>query len=199
MTRRALSDSLYQRLTPQERYRLAIEAYARADVDEFRRLSDTGAVARYWCADPEYTGRLVASFIIALAAANFLAHACFPIVAAVAAKKARAEASESEANAPSATAPEVSRPRDESSRLEQAERVAVIVSVCEGITRFCDEIAVLPLRLLTLEPSCLPFYETFHGVDTDLCNDEISETVYERLSSIWASLVPGDADRAQAA
>jgi hypothetical protein len=73
-----------------------------------------------------------------------------------------------------------------------------MVGVCKGITRFCDEIAVAPLKLLTLEPSCLPLFEIFSGVDLDLCNDEPAEAIYERLSSIWASFVPGEANRGRA-
>jgi hypothetical protein len=186
-------------LTPSERYRLAIEAYARADVDEFRRLSDTCAPARYWCADPQYTERFVASFAIALAAANFLLHASLPLAVAAAAKKARTEALELLMNQASATASAELRSADESTRLDRQERTAVMVGICKGITRFCDEIAVAPLKLLNLEPSCLPLFQTYSIVDIDLCDDEAAEAVYERLSSIWVSLIPGEPNRARAA
>ena len=70
--RRRPSDSLYRRLTPSERYRLALDAYGRGDCDEVRRLSDTCPGTEVWGQDPNYTERMKASIVVAFSAANFL-------------------------------------------------------------------------------------------------------------------------------
>ena len=185
-----LKDSQYEWLTPSERYLLAIDARARGDIDEFRRLSHTCAVNRYWRRDPEFTERLDASFLIATTATKFLFCASIPLFAGTAAREARAEALELLTEDVLAAASDELGSWNESARIVREEARAVMVGVCKGIARFCGEIGVPPLKLLSLEESCLPLFQLYSGVDIDRCDDETAENVYEELSSMWRSYVP---------
>jgi hypothetical protein len=51
----------YDRLTPEERFRLVVEAEARGDEREFSRLVRSAPRHTYIEADPSYTGRVRAS------------------------------------------------------------------------------------------------------------------------------------------
>ncbi len=54
-------DKLYDRLAPEERFRLVIEAEARGDEEESRRLARSAPRYTYTDADPDYINRLRAS------------------------------------------------------------------------------------------------------------------------------------------
>ena len=188
-----LANSLYRRLTPVERHRLAIEAYARGDLDEVQRLSDTCPQQRYWSQDPNYAERMKASLVIAFAAANFLLRASFDFDAAVGARAFGDKVLEFVATEFSEATAEEVRSSHESAMVERgyAERAAAIVGVSSGIGRFCGQIGVDPLKFLSLEPSCLPAWEIARDLaEAHLCDHEIAETVHERLTSLWAGFVP---------
>ena len=54
-------DKLYDRLAPEERFRLVIEAEARGDEEESRRLVQSAPRYTYTDADPAYVNRIRAS------------------------------------------------------------------------------------------------------------------------------------------
>ncbi len=60
-------DKLYDRLAPEERFRLVIEAEARGDEEESRRLVRSAPRYTYTEADPDYVNRLRASQEITMA------------------------------------------------------------------------------------------------------------------------------------
>jgi hypothetical protein len=176
-----ITDALYRRLTPTERHRLAIDAYARADLDEVRRLSDTCPESRYWSQDPGYTERMKASIVIAFAAANLLFRASHAFQLAAAAKEMRGDLLEVLATQFSeAAADDVGR-SEESAIVDRlyASRASEMVGVLEGIRRFCEEISVTPAKLLNLEPSCLPDWKLGSKLtEGHACEDANAETVY---------------------
>ena len=196
MTRR-ISNSLYQRLTPIERHRLAIDAHARSDLDEVRRLSDTCPEQKYWAQDPGYTERMKASFVIALSAANTLLAARLAMEPAIAADELTNELHEVLATQVSTAVADEVAASDESMMIERAygDRASDMVGVYEGIRSFCDAIGVFPERLLSLDRNCLPLWEFGSKLaESHGCNEAMRDATSSRLTALWAGFVPAGSD-----
>jgi hypothetical protein len=190
--RKRPSDSLYRRLTPRERHRLAFDACGRGDWDEVRRLSDTCPEQRYWAQDPAYTERMKASMVVALAAANFLFRGSAALEPAVAAAEMNAAYCELLADEGCEAAAEELRHSEEALVLQRlyAARASELIGTRDGIRRFCDEIGVPPQKLLRLEPNCLPIWEFASELaGAHEPSDAATERVYEGLVAMWRAFL----------
>jgi hypothetical protein len=154
---RQISNSLYQRLTPIERHRLAIDAHARSDLEEVRRLSDTCPEQKYWAQDPGYTERMKASFVVAFAAANTLLAARLAMEPAIAADELTNELHQVLATQVSTAVADEVAASDESMMIERAygDRASDMVGVYEGIRSFAMQLVYfLKGFLVSTETAC---------------------------------------------
>jgi hypothetical protein len=194
---RRISNSLYQRLTPIERHRLVIDAHARSDLEEVRRLSDTCPEQKYWTQDPGYAERMKASLVIALAAANTLLSARLAMEPAIAADELTNGLHELLATEVSTAAADEVAASEESMMIERAycDRASDMVGVYEGIRSFCGAIGVFPERLLCLDRNCLPLWEFGSELaESHACNEAIRDAVSSSLTALWSGFVPPGSD-----
>ncbi len=193
-----ISNSLYRRLKPIERFRLAIDAYARGDFSELKRLSDTCPEQKYWCQEVNYSEPMKASVVIALSAANLLLRARLAFEPAIDAKEMRDGIHDVLREHCSAAIAAKLELDDEYALIERvySDRASDLVGVCEGIRRFSGRIGLLPEKLLSLEPNCLVTWGlACRLAEAHPCNGALADAVDTRLSALWTALVPsGPAD-----
>jgi hypothetical protein len=182
-----------------ERYRLAIDAHARGDLDEVRRLSDTCPEEKYFSQDPAYTERMKASLVIAPWAANFLQRARMGLEQPMAAKEFAAELHDLlAAEVSEAVANEVTADKSAIDRV-YLQRASEMVGVCEGIQRFCEALGVPPENLLSFDRSCLPLWALgCELAETHPCDETVERAVYDQLTACWSAFVPVDSGPAEA-
>jgi hypothetical protein len=182
---RRLRESCYRRLTAAERYRLAMEAYDRGDTDELQRLAQTCPGGGHaGC----YVERIAASRVAALVAGNFIWQAHLAVLSVLRAKDLRGDVLESLEEGATET---VSEPPDSDPATQvHVECAAAAFGFLAGIGRFSQEIGVEPRKLLRLEPSCLPVWDTLSAFADGYVYDGVAaEDVHRRLMVEWASFV----------
>jgi hypothetical protein len=190
--RRRPSDSLYRRLTPTERHRLALDAFGRGDCDEVRRLSDTCPEHKYWCQDPNYAERMKASLVVALSASNYLFRAALALEPAVSAEEMNSAFIQGLEQIGSDVGEEL-RQSEEALviRRAYADRAAQLIGVRDGIRRFSDEIGVPAEKLLGLEKSCVATWEFASELaEIHSSDDATANFVHRSLVRTWNAFVP---------
>lgn len=185
--------SVYNKLFATERFRLALDALARGDYDDVRRLSDTCPEYKYWSIDIDYASRLAAAPTIAFFAATLLYRARMALEAPMLFRDVFEEVLNLAPDAPPAEVEALGLDSEEWGAIKNvhSDRVSDLVGVCEGIGRFCGEIGVESSTLLRLDQHCLGIWEWGLELGKTLGPDEqIAVGAHKALAGLWASLVP---------
>jgi hypothetical protein len=182
MTDKALKN-LYPRLRPDERFRLALEAAARGDMDEFELLSGSCPVHVYYARDRAYTSRGLAAGFVVLSFANLLFRAEIDLA------RQTGEGPTIEAGGDWSEC----APGGELHELDDLyrERVAAVLGICEGLERFCDALGLEPAKLLAIDRSFLPAWQSAgrlrgKGIASD---PAMAEAVHKFLEGLWSGMV----------
>jgi hypothetical protein len=200
MTGKALKN-LYPRLRPDERFRLAVNAVARKDWDEFGLLSGSCPTYVYRATDLAYRERLWAASYIALHVANRLLSAESALEAPMFAREvlmadARALATEfgdgTTTEAADGEWPEIVSQTDHSELDDLCRQgIAVVLGICEGFERFCEGLGIEPAALLAFAPDCLPvWWRAVRLRGTDSPSDPArAEAFCELLEGVWKGML----------
>jgi hypothetical protein len=191
---------LYDRLSPDERFRAAIDAIGRRDIDELGRLSETCPEKKYLCADVEYSQPLKAAWVIAALAGNALLQARLSLELPMFGHEYLEEISGPLAEFASALNPDA--PFDTSAEwcdfratidAAYGEEVERLVGTCEGIQRFCTVIGVAPAKLLVLAPGAVTVWELGTRLSESHAPDEaVAQNVRQHLMTYWEAMVPSE-------
>lgn len=187
---------LYDRLTPDERFRLALEAVARNDEQEARRLADTCPRRTYRAPDVAYTRLLDASQRVASAfAVLWLLTSRRYLVAAMAFSMAQAgmdafaEGANSAWRLAGREGELLSKEPLQGGPLEALvrERAAELRGIHAGLLRFCQAVQVKPDALLALYKPVLADIDALAAALSGVAaSEEVAGEVEGLLRKLWS-------------
>jgi hypothetical protein len=191
---------LYDRLSGDERFRAAVDAIGRRDVEELARLTDSCPERKYWCIDVEYSERMKAAWVLAALAGNMLLRGRIELELPMFAQEFLDEFSGPLADFATAVDPSS---RFETNKEWQDFRGAVtaayetavmkLIGTCEGIQRACEFIGVAPSKLLMMAPGSIAVWELGTRLREAHRHDEtVAQAVTDNLMEYWAAMTPSE-------
>lgn len=182
---------VYDRLQPDERFRLVLEAAAREDLGDLAQLANSCPRRVCEASDPEYVGRIAAVSKIAHITTSLILQALLSLQPHAITRDLfdalRVQWNE-EMNAAGLTDdwPDPGPDLREACEKGYRDGVASLLAICEGVERFCKAVKIKPTTLLAMNELCLHYWRhaiTFRG-DIDF-DQQVADELENFLLELW--------------